>query len=252
MVRRYPGTGPALVLIHGITSSGADFHDVATRMTDVATPIAIDLRGHGGSDKPRKGYHYSNYVNDLSAVIDELKLDRPIVLGHSLGGIVAMYWAAENPSTARGIIIEDSPLRSGEGFRDAFEGWLHLNALPEDKLRAWYSEQHPEMTEDMLDYRTHSMMATRREAITELFAASMANDGLDTSGSLSKIADPVLYLHGDPQHGSMMHPDDLAALPARINNVKVREIHGSGHSPHRSHTNEWLHHIRKFISSLDV
>lgn len=249
-VRQYAGNGPALVMIHGITSSGADFDHVATRLADISTPVTIDLRGHGGSDKPGRGYHYSHYVSDLSAVINELEFERPIVLGHSLGGIISLFWAAKNPGVARGLIIEDSPLRSGEDFRDAFEGWLYLNDLPENQLRAWYAERHPEMSEDMLDYRTHSMMATRREAITELYAASLANDGLDSSDALANIHEPVLYLHGSLDQGSMMHPEDLTALPSMMSNVKVKEIYGAGHSPHRSHTNEWLHHVRKFVAGL--
>lgn len=250
-IRRYAGKGPALVMIHGITSSSADFDQVATRLTDISTPIAIDLRGHGSSDKPGRGYHYSDYVQDLTAVIRELRLDHPIVLGHSLGGIITMFWAAENPGVARGLVIEDAPLRSGEEFRDAFKGWLYLNDLPESELRQWYSQHNPEMTEDVRDYRTHSMLATRREAITELYAASMANQGLDTADSLSRITDQMLFLHGDSEQGSMVHPDDLRSLPTVIRNVKVREIHGAGHSPHRSHTNEWLHHVRKFLSGLN-
>ena len=77
-VRQYAGNGPALVMVHGITSSGADFDHVATRLTDISTPITIDLRGHGGSDKPGRGYHYSHYVSDLSAVISEMEFERPI------------------------------------------------------------------------------------------------------------------------------------------------------------------------------
>ena len=249
-VRRYAGKGVPLVMIHGITSSGNDFDHVATRLTDICNPLTIDLRGHGGSDKPRKGYHYTDYVSDLSEVIRRLGLVQPIVLGHSLGGIIAMYWAAANPRIARGIIIEDSPLRSGDDFRDAFEGWLYLNDLPEEKLREWYASHHPKMSADTLDYRTHAMMATRREAITELYATSMAKDGLDASDTLGNIIEPVLYLHGETDHGSMVHPEDLADLPSKIRNLRVRGVYGAGHSPHRSHSNEWLHHVRKFISAL--
>lgn len=248
-VTTYEGSGPALVMIHGITSSSAEFAGVIPHLVDICRPVTIDLRGHGDSDKPASGYHYADYIGDLSAVIEALELDRPIVLGHSLGGIVTLFWGATNPGIARALIIEDSPLRSGEGFRNAFEGWLMLNAMPKQVLRTWYAEQHPTWSEDLLDSRTEAMHACARAAIEELMRASMANEGVDSSDTLAGISEPVLLMHGDPQAGGMVHPDDIVTLPHRIANISVHGIAGAGHSVHRSHPAEWLQLVRDFIQS---
>lgn len=238
-----------MLLIHGITSSSAEFDEVIPRLVDICRPITFDLRGHGDSDKPASGYHYSDYVSDLSAVVTALGLERPLVLGHSLGGIVTLYWAGSNPGIARELIIEDSPLRSGEGFRKAFDGWLMLNAMPKEVLRAWYAEQHSTWSEALITSRSDAMHVCARAAITELMDASMANQGLDSSDTLAGIAEPVLFLHGDPQTGSMVHPDDIASLPNRIANVSIRGVDGAGHSIHRSHPDEWLQLVRDFIEA---
>lgn len=228
----YEGAGPSMLLIHGITSSSTEFDEVIPHLADICRPITVDLRGHGESDKPASGYHYQDYVSDLTAVIATLGLDAPIVLGHSLGGIITLFWAAENPGAARALIIEDSPLRSGEGFRGAFEGWLELNALPKEVLRAYYAEQHPTWSKALLTARTDAMHACARPAIQELMDASMANKGLDSTDTLANITGRVLFLHGDPSTGGMVHPDDIATLPDRIANVEVHGIQGAGHSIH--------------------
>lgn len=246
-IESYKGNGPAMLMMHGITSSGADFEPVLPGLLEFCSPIIVDLRGHGLSDKPISGYHYRHYVADLQAVIVALQLDRPIVLGHSLGGIIAMHWAAQHPEAARALIVEDSPLRSGEDFRGAFEGWLALNAMPATELRAWYAKRNSNWTDTILDTRTAAMTGTARAAIAELMQASMANEGLDDSPTLTHFTEPVLYLHGDIEYGSMVHPDDIADLPNRIRAVTVRRVPGSGHTIHRSHPQVWLNHVREFV-----
>ena len=250
-VETYDGHGPALVMLHGITSSGADFQPVLQELVAFSSPVVVDLRGHGGSDKPAAGYHYRDYVADLNAILEALSLAGPIVLGHSLGGIIAMYWAAQHPGVARALVIEDSPLRSGEEFRSAFEGWLALNAMPPAELRAWYAAKNPTWSDAILDTRTAAMASTARAAITELMQASMANDGLDDSPALTQITEPVLLLHGDIEYGSMVHPDDITDLPNRIQDVAIRRVQGAGHTIHRSHSDAWLNHVRDFVREMD-
>lgn len=246
-IETYPGNGPELLMMHGITSSGADFAPVLPELLAFCSPIVVDLRGHGLSDKPATDYGYRDYVADLNAVIMAMKLDRPFVLGHSLGGIIAMYWAAQHPGVARGLIIEDSPLRSGEDFRSAFDGWLALNAMPVAELRTWYATRNPAWTDAILDARTAAMKATSRAAITELMQASLEGEGMDDSPALAHITEPVLYLRGDIEYGSMVHPDDIADLPNRIPAVTIRRVPGSGHTIHRSHPQMWLNHVREFV-----
>lgn len=249
-VTLHPGDGPEILLIHGIGSSGADFSPVVAGMAAFSRPITLDLRGHGASMAPEFGYHYTDYVRDLEGLVSALGLSSPIVLGHSLGGIVALFWAARNPGAARGIIIEDSPLRSGPEFRESFEGWLQLNSLPREVVRAWYADKNPDWSDAVLDQRAHDMTHTRREAILELQAASMAGEGLDSLQGLENVHVPVLFMHGDGDSGSMVHPEDLARLPQRLRSIKIVRVPGAGHTIHRSHIDAWLAHVRDFVARL--
>lgn len=250
-VHKHTGIGPDVILVHGIGSSSADFNPVIPAMSEFASPIAIDLRGHGASNKPVSGYHYQDYVRDLEAVLKHLALERPIVIGHSLGGIITLMWAAMNPDTARALIIEDSPLRSGEDFREAFDGWLTLNALPQEVARAWYADKNPHWSEELLNQRSFDMVNTARAAIEELRTTSLANEGLDAFNGLGAITAPLLFLQGDPEAGSMVNPEDILSLQNLLPQMEVEQFPGAGHTIHRSHPDAWLLHVKRFIESVE-
>lgn len=80
--------------------------------------IAVDQRGHGLSDKPDSGYAFDDVCGDLAALIDELKLERPVIAGHSWGGNVAIQLAADRPDLVSGVVLVDG------GFLEisSFEG----------------------------------------------------------------------------------------------------------------------------------
>lgn len=250
-IHRYAGSGPEVLLIHGIGSSSADFNPVIKQMAAFCQPITIDLRGHGASGQPASGYHYQDYIRDLDIVLADLQMENPIIVGHSLGGIITLMWAAMNPDIPRALLIEDSPLRSGGDFREAFDGWLMLNALPQAAARAWYESKNYHWSAELLDQRSFDMVNTARAAIEELRELSLANNGLDSFATISAITAPLLFLQGDPETGSMVMPDDLAALQQRLPQMEVEQFTGAGHTIHRSHPNEWLERVRNFIEALE-
>lgn len=249
-IHRYDGNGPEVLLIHGIGSSSADFNPVIHQMTAFCQPITIDLRGHGASGQPASGYHYQDYIRDLDIVLTDLQMEHPIILGHSLGGIITLMWAAMNPSRPHALIIEDSPLRSGGDFREAFDGWLMLNALPQAAARDWYETKNPDWSADLLDQRSFDMVNTARAAIEELREISLSNNGLDSFAGLEAITAPLLFLQGDPDAGSMVIPEDLEAMQQLLPQMEVEQFPGAGHTIHRSHPEEWLERVQAFIESV--
>lgn len=248
----HDGSGPHMLMIHGIGSSRRDFANVVPALSEFCQPVTLDLRGHGDSSRPNRGYHYDDYVRDLDQVLDSLNLDLPIVLGHSLGGIITLLWASTHADATRAIIIEDSPLRSGESFASFFDGWLSLNALPEEQVRAWYASENPTWSDAILDQRAQDMVNTCRTAIEELRDLSLSGEGLDTAGDLSAISNPLLFMHGDPETGSMVHPEDLVTFRTQVPQTRIARIASAGHNIHRSHADQWVEHVREFVKGLDA
>ncbi|MEM7274793.1 MAG: alpha/beta fold hydrolase [Actinomycetota bacterium] len=109
------GSGPAIIFLHGIGSSSATWDRVMTLLQDRYTVAAFDLLGHGDSPVPDDPAEYARdrALEDIDDVI--ASLDGPTVLvGHSLGGYLALAHAATRPGVAQGIVV----LNTGPGFRD--------------------------------------------------------------------------------------------------------------------------------------
>lgn len=107
-VEEWDGPGDTtFVLVHGFTDLGAGWTAVATRLAPHGHVIAPDLRGHGDSDRVGAGgyYHFMDYVADLDDVIRQRARQRVILVGHSMGGSVASYWAGTRPDRLAALVL---------------------------------------------------------------------------------------------------------------------------------------------------
>jgi pimeloyl-ACP methyl ester carboxylesterase len=101
---------PALVLLHGIACDHTHFGPQIDHFARRHRVVAADLRGHGSSDAPEGVYSTELLADDVAWLIDRLSLGRPVVVGHSLGGVVALALAARHPDLPEAIVALDSPL----------------------------------------------------------------------------------------------------------------------------------------------
>ncbi len=100
--------GQPVICIHGITANAFFFQSLADGLAMDYRVFAYDLRGRGDSDKPEDGYSVPIHVADLAALIDELGLERPIIIGHSLGALIALYFAAQYPDKLSKLVLLDA------------------------------------------------------------------------------------------------------------------------------------------------
>jgi pimeloyl-ACP methyl ester carboxylesterase len=96
-----------VVCIHGLTANHVCWASVADALSPGLRVIAYDLRGRGESDKPDKGYGLAAHVGDLVRLLDHLELDRPIVVGHSLGAMIALAFAVDRPERVSRLVLVD-------------------------------------------------------------------------------------------------------------------------------------------------
>jgi pimeloyl-ACP methyl ester carboxylesterase len=106
-VHEWPGKGPAIVCIHGLTAN----HVCWLSMADILAPrhrlIAYDLRGRGDSDKPPAGYSLDQHCRDLLALLDHFGLKRVVLMGHSLGAHIALTFAVAHPQRVSKLVLVD-------------------------------------------------------------------------------------------------------------------------------------------------
>ena len=105
---RMAGSGPVLLFIHGIGDDSSTWLDVLASLTRDYTVIAPDLLGHGGSDKPRADYSVAAYACGMRDLLATLDIDRVTVIGHSLGGGVAMQFAYQFPERCERLVLVSS------------------------------------------------------------------------------------------------------------------------------------------------
>jgi pimeloyl-ACP methyl ester carboxylesterase len=102
---RIAGSGPALLLIHGVGDNSKAWEPVHAKLAQRFTVIAPDLLGHGESDKPRADYSLASFANGMRDLLAVLGIDRVTVVGHSFGGGVAMQFAYQYPHLVERIVL---------------------------------------------------------------------------------------------------------------------------------------------------
>lgn len=112
------GSGPPLVIVPGITSPAITWEFVAELLADEHRVLTLDNRGRGLSDKPASGFSLRDYAGDLAAMIRYLELERPALLGHSMGARIVTALAVLHTGLAGPLVIADPPM-SGPG-RDPY------------------------------------------------------------------------------------------------------------------------------------
>ena len=119
------GSGPALLLLHGIGNSCSTWAGVIDRLAESHTVIAPDLLGHGASDKPRGDYSIAAYANGMRDLLSVLDIERATVVGHSLGGGIALQFAYQFPERCERLVLVGSG-----GLGPELSAGLRLATLP--------------------------------------------------------------------------------------------------------------------------
>lgn len=238
----YGGSGPPLVLLHGIGSRGVGWWPVIDGLTPWFKVYAMDLRGHGASAKPATGYDLPDYAGDLEQVLNSLELAKPLIMGHSLGALVTLTWAAQHPERAAALVLEDPPLRVFPDVGDLFAEWIEMAAMPVEQVEAIYQERFPDWTAADRRRRAESITTTAPAVFTESRDRFLAQ--LETLEkrpvAISDRLPPTLLIYADPQLGGMVSGEEAQAFEDAVPRAIVDRVAGAGHNIHRERPREFL------------
>jgi pimeloyl-ACP methyl ester carboxylesterase len=234
------GVGQPLVLVHGFTGSSLDWTDVLPALATSHTVVTLDHRGHGAS--PHTGgeetYSFDALVGDLAALVDRLGFERFDLLGHSMGGVVAMRYALARPERVRSLILMDTGGRPAAGMPDVMRVGIDLVRAQGPAalfpLFAAASGEGPRADELRGRVRT-KLTQMDRAAFTALGEELLTYPSL--LDALGGIDCPVTVLVGELDHALRPGADDLvAAIPG----ARLEVIAGAGHSPQDDDPAAWL------------
>ena len=248
-----PGTeAPPLVLLHGIWDTWRTFAAVAPRLARGRSVYALDLRGHGDSDKPEQGYRHADYAADVLAVLRQLPHGRADLLGFSLGALVATRLAAEHPGRLARLVLEDPPLETaGDPRRRAawFEALLELKRLPFEEVVDELAAMNPSRDRATNEASARALINTADGPFRAFLDGE--NAGADFPALLGRIAasgPPTLVLRADPALGGALGDAGRDQLLAALPGARLVEFPGAGHLIHAERPDEFVAAVEGFLT----
>jgi pimeloyl-ACP methyl ester carboxylesterase len=246
---RTGGNKPVLVMAHGSSDDALCWTNLAREFQDEYDIVMFDARGHGLSDPPTPSDPPDVQVEDLAGLIRELKLDRPILMGHSMGSSSVARFAAKYPDVARAVILEDPGL-----VRPATPAAGAVAQTPEQRRATILARNNATEEELVAGCMKNSPKWGRSEC--EFWApskrrhhpATVANvpSALPPIGELfPKITVPTLILKADAQGELKKQNEEVAR---RLPRGKIVHIEGAGHNVRRENKTQTIEVMRAFLS----
>jgi N-formylmaleamate deformylase len=247
----YTRTGvgkPALVLLHGLTANGLCWTVIAHELEDEYDIIMPDFRGHGKSSAPDYGYRYDDHAKDVVGLIHGLEISPPILIGHSMGGLVAAVVASQYPASIRGLILADPTFISSKRQREVRD-----SAVAEEHRKA-LNRSLEEVVEDLQARHPHRSLSTvERIARARLETRMSAFDVLTPPNPeyrqlVGSIDVPSLLVIGD---AGVVSPGLASELQLVNPKLQVAQIKEAGHGIFYDQPDQFSAIIRPFLHSIE-
>jgi 4,5:9,10-diseco-3-hydroxy-5,9,17-trioxoandrosta-1(10),2-diene-4-oate hydrolase len=251
------GGGPAVLLLHGLGGFAETWRHNIEALSPRATVLALDLPGFGRSAKPRASYRLPFFARVIGAFVDELGLGPVSLVGHSLGGAVAVAYALAHPARVErialiGALVPGAPHRiawtqrvgtlplAGEAL-----AWIVGPALVKAAIARCFHAPMPGEVDFLVDtdYATRAAPEARAAwlATVRSLRAELVGRRVEYARALGALGQPTLLVHGreDPAVPASHCAEAAEMLPR----ATVRWVERCGHFPHVEHApvvNGWL------------
>ncbi len=232
------GDGPRrALLIHGIQSNAAGWWRVGPALAEKGFAVtAPDLRGHGTSPNPAD-HTFDSHATDLI----ELGSGWDLVLGHSLGGALALVAIRLDPGFATRLVLEDPALA-------VFDPDQALHQLSQpfgvEVTPEWVAHHNPTWHPEDVRIKVESLSETSQQ-VSE--AIVRQNEYWNVLAELAALTIPTLVLGADPELGALVPPALGEGLPGLNENVRFVSVPGASHSMHRDEFAAFMGEIYRFL-----
>lgn len=256
------GQGKPLVLLPGWPQTWWSYHKIMPLLAERYQVIVVELRGMGSSDKPVDGYSKKGMAGDVSALLDQLGIERTHIAGHDIGAAVAFSFAAYYPEKTEKLVLLDTPhpdenmyklpmLPTGAGVHPWWVAFNQVQHLPEQVLegrfnliQGWLFDQ---LLEDKtaiseFDRQVYAQAYNSQDAIraSNGWYRTFPEDIVDSKGK--RIEAPTLGIAGRVGYQMLSY-----ALPPYIDQLVLKEVVGSGHFVQEERPLETTRFIRDFL-----
>ncbi len=263
----HSGQGPALLLIHGIGDSSATWDGVVPLLGKKYTVLAPDLLGHGDSDKPRADYSLGGFANAMRDLLLLLGIDKATVVGHSLGGGVALQFAYQYPEMCERLVL----VASG-GLGAEVTPVLRAAALPGAGLAIAASARPvvrvPVLGAARLVARVGMLSRTDVDEVAHMWGALQSRTSraaflrtlrsvIDVRGQTVTSRDrlyladavPMLLVWGD--RDPVLPVSHARAAARELPGCRLEVVPRAGHLPHRADPERFAAALDRFITETE-
>lgn len=243
------GIGPDLVIVPGITSPAITWGMAAGPLSTDHRVLSLDVRGRGLSDKPKEGFWLQDYVGDLEAMVDQLRLRRPVLLGHSMGARIVAAFVAAHPDLASASIIVDPPM-SGPGrppypiTRETFRNQI-IQARDHGVTVAEIQRQYPLWSEDACRLRAQWLGSCDERAVVESHRSFEEEDVIP---HLRAVKPPALFVYG--AQSPVVTADSVREVAAVNPDLEIVEVPDAAHMIPWENLDGFLTVVRQFLAQV--
>jgi 3-oxoadipate enol-lactonase len=240
------GSGPPLLLLHGLFGIGELFKPVIKHLAARHRLIIPDLRGHGQSRVFPPPYTAQQQASDLSRLLDHLNIYSTAVLGYSYGGAVAQQLVLDHPKRCERLVLACTYAFNMASFRERIEGHLVpfliriLGARRFAKFVVSQSVKH--LDKEIADWFVGHFANQDTRLMLTLWREAMA---FDSRSRLTEIRCPTLVVHGSKDRALPIHHAKM--LHDGITGSQLVIVDGAGHSLFWTHTDEFLRVVDEFL-----
>ena len=250
---RTGGDKPVMLLAHGYSDDGLCWTNLAKELEKDYDIVMADARGHGLSDPPSADDPADAQAEDLAGLIRELKLEKPIVMGHSMGSASAAWFAAKYPDIPRAVILEDPRLVSRPSSSES----QNADAAAQERQRAQILARNNTPYEELV---AGCMKSNPKWGLNEcmvwapskrLYHPNTAYRNLGERPEMrelfAKITVPTLILKADDPAELRKQNEEVASV---LKQGKLVHIDGAGHNVRREQKERVLQVLREFLDTL--
>ncbi len=254
-----PADAPPVVLLHGITGHARVWDHLAARLVPGRRVLALDQRGHGDSDPaPDDDYRVGTMADDVAAFVGSLRIDRFTLLGHSMGGRIAIKYAADHAARLERLVIvdigPDINLAGLERVRDMM-AQSPERIESEDWAVKYIRRANPLQDLDMLRERVrHGLKRLLEGELIWKYAKGLRDmmregrrDAVDLWEPLPRIPCPTLVVRG--AESDILSAEVAKKMTERLPDGRVVEIAGAGHTVPADRPEEFVRQIRAFLGA---
>lgn len=249
---RTGGDKPALLFAHGVTDSGLCWGRLVHALEADYDCVLVDARGHGLSDKPAHGYTANDHADDLAGLIVGLGLDRPVVIGHSMGGNTATALTARYPEAVRAAVLEDPGWRPTLGTPEEREAraaqWRQNSSALQAMTPAEIEKTGRERSPLWADEEFPAWVTAKQQFSMHIFD-TITRVTTPWQESAALFSSPVLLVTAETAQGAIISPEIAQEAVALNPLIRVAHIPGAGHNIRRENFDAFLAALRPFLAA---